>query len=282
MRQRLFIQIILGSFFLFPNFTLAAYNHVGQNEDTRLAVPHIWEIPDGVWQAPWSGACEEASIIMVEQFYLHPGKRTLSRVEAKSLMSPLFPIEDRLFGSNADTNSTRTLKLINDFSSFDATIKFYPTIEDIKNELTAGHPVITLHYGYDLNNPRHRFRRGGSSYHMMALTGFDDQKKIFFANDSELKDGLDFPYDYAIIMASLHDFNHTTRRANGEPVVLFTRPKMLVKAVGSNRIFLVRGKEKQYITSPAVFKTHRLSWKLVKTISASELAKLSDGESIVN
>lgn len=272
--RRGFLLALIGALFIFPHPARATVTPV------ILPVPQVWEIPDGVWRAPWSGACEEASVTMAEQFYLHPGKRIVPRAEEKKLMAPLFPIEDKLFGSNSDTNSTRTLKLINNFTSFDADIKLNPTVEDIKNELKAGRPVISLHYGYDLKNPRHRFRHGGSSYHVMVLTGFDDQKKIFFANDPELKDGIDFPYNYAIIMASLHDFNHVTKKADGTAVALFTRPKMLVKTVGSNRIFLVRGVEKQYITSPTVFKTHRLSWGLIKTIPAEEMAKFSEGPAI--
>lgn len=278
MMRRIFSLALTGAFFILPPATLAIEAGAGAN----LATPFVWEIPDGVWVKPWNNACEEASVVMVEQFYLGRRAPIIPRLESKKLMAPLFPIEDRLFGGNADTNSTRTLKLINDFTSFDADIKLNPTAEEIKNELAAGHPVISLHYGYDLKNPLHRFRRGGSSYHMMVLTGFDDAKKIFYANDPEIKNGIDFPYDYATIMASLHDFNHTTRRANGEPVVLFTRPKMLVKAIGSNRVFLARGNEIYHLTSPAVFKAHRLSWGLVKTISKENLEKFSEGPAINN
>ncbi len=265
-------MLFLLSFLLLPS-------PVFTKEITSLPVSHIWEIPGGVWVPPWSGACEEASIAMVDQYYL--GKRGLfSLAQMKKIMQPLFPIEDKLFGSNSDTNSTRTLKIINDFTSFDAVAKQNPTIEEIQKEIVTGHPVISLHYGYDLKNPLHSFRRGGSSYHMMVITGFDGEKKEFLVNDPEIKNGIDFRYKYDTIMDSLHDFNHDTKQATGAPVVLFTQPKQIVKAAGSHRIYLVRNNTKYYISHPNVFNNHRWRWSLVKEVDKDWLNSLPSGESI--
>jgi hypothetical protein len=264
-------------FFIIPGIANAA-----TPEKISLPVPFLWEIPDGVWVPPWSGACEEASILAVEGYYLNKPKQIIKRVDAKNLMSPMFTIENKIFGYNSDTTAEENVKLINDYTSFDAVIKENPTLEEIKNELRAGRPVISLHYGYDLNNPKHRFRRGGSSYHVMAIVGFDDVKGEFLVNDSELSDGIDFRYKYATIMNTLHDFNHKTKHADGPPRVLFTMKKTIVKAVGSNRIFLIRDNKKHYISNPAVFKNHRFSWSLVKTIEKSNLDKYEIGESINN
>lgn len=270
------------SYFLFGFTLLLPGAALAETTTVRLPVPFIWEIPDGLWVKPWNGACEEASIMMIDQFYRGRKRENVGRVESKALMAPLFTLEDKLFGSNADTNATRTLKIIEDYTNFDGEIKFNPTIEDITTELANGHPVISLHYGYDLNNPLHRFRRGGSSYHVMALTGFDDKKQIFYANDTELKGGLDYPYQYATIMASLHDFDHATHKANGEPVVIFTKPKQLVKEIPGNRVYLVRDGKKYYISHPNVFKNHRWSWAMVKLLSPAELSDLENGPVINN
>lgn len=247
---------------------------------TNIPVPFIWEIPDGVWVKPWNNACEEASIMMIDQFYRGRKEENVGRVESKNLMTPLFAIEDRLFGSNSNTDATRTLKVIQDYTNFDGELKFHPTASDITAELALGHPVISFHYGYDLNNPHHRFRRGGSSYHVMVITGFDDKKQLFYANDTELKGGLDYPYAYDTIMASLHDFNHTTRKADGEPVVIFTRSKRIVRETPGNRIYLVRDGKKHYISHPRVFKNHRWSWAMVAPMSPEELAELQNGDVI--
>ena len=268
-------SILLLFFLLTPSFA-----HASSNEKVSLPVPFIWEIPDGVWVPPWSGACEEASIMAVEGYYLKKPKKILSKTEAKNAMSPLFAIENKIFGYNTDTTAAETALLINDYTSYDAKVVDNPTLDDIKAELRAGRPVITVHYGYDLKNPRHRFRRGGSSYHVMALVGFDDAKGEFLVNDSEMNDGIDFRYKYATIMDTLHDFNHATKKADGPARAIFTQNKNIWKAVGSSRIFLVRNGKKHYISSPAVFKKHRWSWSLVKMVDKSKLDELENGNTI--
>lgn len=195
-------------------------------------------------------------------------------------MSPLFAIQSKIFGYNTDSSAEENAILINDYTSYDGYVVENPTLEQIKDELRNGRPVITHHYGYDLNNPRHRFRRGGSSYHVMAVVGFDDAKKEFLVNDSEMNDGIDFRYKYATIMDTLRDFNHVSKRADGPPRVVFTRPKTLVKAVGGSRIFLIRDNVKYHISNPTAFKNHRLSWSMVRTMDKAKLDAIPWGKSI--
>lgn len=246
----------------------------------NLNVPQIWEIPDGVWVKPWNGACEESSMTMVESFYLKTHTGTVPNAIAKKMMQPLFAIEDKLFGSNSDTNATRTAKVINDRMAFEATVKYNPTLNDIRHELQNGHPVISMHYGYDLNNPKHAFRQGGSSYHVMVINGYNDDKKVFYVNDPELRDGLDYPYSYDTILTTLHDFNHATHKADGKPVVLFTKPRLLAKIEGSGKIYFIDEGIKHHVTSPVVFTNRRWSWSSVKVISKDELASYTVGDSI--
>ncbi|OGH68679.1 MAG: hypothetical protein A3I29_04990 [Candidatus Magasanikbacteria bacterium RIFCSPLOWO2_02_FULL_44_11] len=244
-----------------------------------LSVPHIWEIPDGVWVKPWNNACEEASIIMIEEYYLSTAKRKLPPKEIKQKLWPLFTWEDKIFGSNADTDAARTARIINEYSSFSATVIKNPKLEDIKMEISLGHPVMSFHYAKGMN-PDHRFAINGSYYHVMVITGYDDIKQEFLINDSEFKNGLDYRYPYATIMDTLHDFDHKRRKADGPPTVLFTQPKQLVKPRGKGTIYLVENNEKRYISSPQVFKNHRWSWSAVKTVDAEWLMNLPSGSTI--
>lgn len=247
----------------------------------NLPVPHIWEIPDGVWVRPWNNACEEASLMMVEEFYLGRKEENVSGKEIKAKLTPLFAWQDRVFGSNADSDSKRTARIINEYSSFEAIIKQNPTLEEIKAELDAGHPVISFHYAKGMN-PDHRFRAGGSYYHVMVITGYDDATQEFMLNDSEFQNGLDYRYGYATIMDTLHDFDHTRRKADGPPVVIFTRAKQLVKAAGKSAVYLVRDNKKQYISHPRVFKNRRWSWNAIITVEADRLSGLEKGPTISN
>lgn len=266
--------------FVYGSQTVHAETTTPTITKVSLPVPFYWEIPDGVWVKPWNGACEEAAVSAVEGFYLGYKKQIVPRLAAKAAMWPLFGIEDKWLGHNSDTDAKDTAWLINNYTSFDADIVDNPTLEQIKAELRARRPVISFHYGYDLNNPLHRFRRGGSSYHVMAIVGFDDATGEFLMNDSELKDGIDFRYKYATILSTLHDFNYKKKTATGPARVLFTQPKTIVKAVGSNRIYLVHDGVKRHITAPVVFKNHRWSWGLVKTIDKATLDAMETGVSI--
>ena len=216
---------------------------------------------------------------MAEQYYL--GKKEISKTLAKSAMESLFNWQNKNFGRNADSNAEETAKIINEYTSFSATVKTNPTLEEIKSELDNGYPVISLHYGFGLNNPAIPFLANGSSYHMMVLVGYDNKKKEFITNDpGNEKKGLDFRYKYDTILNTLGDFNHETKKVDGLPTVLFTKPKNLVKVAGGKRIYLIENDEKRYISHPNVFKNHRWSWSLVKPMAKGDLEKIPNGTSI--
>lgn len=241
----------------------------------NLTVPFIPEVANGNWSKPWNNACEEASITAVEQFYL--GTSPKNRAAEERMMLQLVAWENKQFGHNANTDAAETARVINDYSSFNASIKLEPTLEEIKAELTAGYPVISLHYGFGLNNPRLRFLATGSSYHMMVLVGFDDAKQEFIVNDNGWEGGLDSRYPYATILDTLHDYDAATKKTTGPATVLLTRPKQLVQAVDGKSIYLVENGQKRRIVSPAVFGTRRLSWDMVQKISTTELDAFPTG-----
>ncbi len=269
------IAILFFATFI-PGVALAASNTV------KLSVPYTSEIPDGTWTKPWNNACEEASIVMVEQYYIGNHATRLSRTEAKKLMWPLFGIQDKLWKSSADTSATRTARLINENSGFSAHIVDNPTITDIEKEIRAGRPVISFHYGYDLKNPNIPWRRGGSSYHVMPITGYDNIKKEFIVDDpGNHATGLDYRYKYATIMGSLHDFDHKTGKANGPARVLFTTPK-LAKVAGDPKVYLIKDGVKYHIKHSGLIKKHNWQWKWMKTVDADWMNSLPTGPQIVD
>ncbi|MCX6781981.1 MAG: C39 family peptidase [Candidatus Magasanikbacteria bacterium] len=244
-------------------------------ETVHLTVPFIIEIPDGTWTGPWKNACEEATMSMVDQYY--QGVAKVSRQDSKKLMLPLFAYQDSVWGSNSDSNASRTVKIIEANLDFTATIKRYPTVEEIKNELRNSRPVISFHYAKNLKNPDHRFRVNGSYYHVMVISGFDEAKQEFIVEDGGAENGLDYRYGYDMIMNTLADFNQVTRKTDGPPTVIFTAQNLLAKAKGSNKVYLVQNNVKQYISHPDVFKTHGWKWSKVHIVSKEWLDSLEKG-----
>lgn len=207
-----------------PSVNVDLKNLLPTSQTFSLNIPYISESPDGDWSGPWKNACEEASIAMVEFFY--QGKTSATIEEAKNFMQRLFDLQDERWGSNANSDAARTVEIINDYTSFSASVKENPTIEDIKNEVSAGRPVITLHYGKDLRNPNIPFLRTGSYYHMMVVTGFDDFAEQFIVNDDgDTRTGENHRYGYDLFMNSIHDYIYSTKKTDGPPRVIFTSQK---------------------------------------------------------
>lgn len=239
----LIIGLITGLYFLFLNEKALAERYariptkgtdapeVGHtapiSDFVDLAVPYVSQLPDQVFVKPWSAACEEASIVMVEQFYLGNKNEFFPKEESKQKMNALFTWEDANFGFNDDTDASSTARLINERAAFTATVKSNPTLEEIKNELKNNRLVISMHDGRRLNNPYLHFSKEGPGYHVIVLKGYDNEKKEFIAHDPGTHEysGDKYRYSYETIMSSLHDYDVKTKKAeNGIPVVLFTSP----------------------------------------------------------
>lgn len=268
-------KIILFLLLLLP----CAVNAIGVPKETiNLDVPFISEAPQKIWSGPWVNACEEASVAMVDNFYL--GQNKVAPKDAATLMNKLFAWQNKLFKSNANSNATRTLQMIDaNNMSFKGEIIREPNLDQIKDELRAGRPVISLHYGLDLHNPSLIFRRGGSAYHMIVLKGFDENTQEFIVQDNgSHTDGIDFRYSYDTLMSSLHDYNHKTNRTDGPATVIFTKQYFVAKAIGSPAIYLVEGNTKKGFPNSAVFK--KMGWKFsqVRRVPADFLNNLATEE----
>lgn len=190
-----------------------------------LPVPFISEAPDGIWTGSWINACEEASIAMVEKFYAGQSETPIN--EAKEFMKMLFAVQQKLYGSDMNSDAERTNHLINNYSNFDGRIVTDPSLEDIKEELRGGRPVISLHHGFKLGNPNTPFKPTGSAFHVIVIIGYDNSTQKFIAHDNgDSLTGTNHEYDYSIFMNSLHDYNYSTHKSEGPPRVIFTSPRI--------------------------------------------------------
>ncbi len=189
-----------------------------------LPVPYINEAPDGNFSGNWKNGCEEASMVMVENYYA--GRKYVSIKEAQDAMQELFDYQDKIYSSNADSDAQRTLEIINNNLNYAATIVENPTVQQIKKEIQKRRPVISLHYGFELHNPNIPFAVYGSYYHQMVVVGYDDTIKEFIVHDDgDQKSGANHRYGYDLFMNSLHDFDYLTRKTNLPARVIFTSKK---------------------------------------------------------
>lgn len=182
-----------------------------------LSVPYASQVPFGNWVAPFDEACEETSAIMVQAYY--NGKKTLVATDVRKKIQTIVAWENTAFGDNTDTSASQTQKFIQQTLSFDTTIHTNPTIDDIKKELRASHPVISFHNTHKLY--RTSFLRG--TYHVVVIIGYDDITEEFIIHDPARTNQHRFLY--TSVMDSLRDFNVKNKLPDGTPTVLFTAPK---------------------------------------------------------
>lgn len=210
----------LGLFSLltfFPSLTMAVVR------DTKnLSVPFTLQAPQSKWVQPWADGCEEATIVMLNHYYQGDAASKIPVTTAMAEMNQWFSLENKLFKQNKDTNADQTMRLINEFTPWEAYKVFRPTLAAIKAEIDNKRPVIALVHGKALKNPN--FRNGGPDYHMLVIRGYDDQRNEFIVNDPGFGKGLDFRYQYGKLLASLHDFVPGGKTITGTPLVLFTQP----------------------------------------------------------
>lgn len=171
-------------------------------EKAILNVPFTPQAPFADWNPPFDEACEEASLIMVH-YYLNGEKLTLEKANTQIILMTTWLEEN---GYEVDINIDQLKQIVENYYQ-NRTVYVYKnsqvTIENIKKLINAGHPVIIPAAGQLLENPY--FRGAGPPYHMLVITGFDNN--YFYTNDPGTKNGESFKYTYDNLMNSIHDWN---------------------------------------------------------------------------
>lgn len=171
-------------------------------DSINLNVPFVLQAPFAVWDAVDDDACEEASVIMVKGYL--DGESDISKDEMRERIDAIVAHEMETLGYFEDTNAYETSDLLTTFYGVPgAQVLPLASIEDVKRELAAGHPVILPAYGKALQNPF--FRGGGPDYHMLVAKGYTSTHII--TNDPGTIRGEDFLYTYDILWDAIHDWN---------------------------------------------------------------------------
>ena len=91
-----------------------------------------------------------------------------------------------------------------------------PSVEDLKQELSQGHPIVAPFAGRQLGNP---FYSGeGPLYHMMVIKGYDEEH--FITNDVGTKRGESFIYPYQTIISAMHEWHDEDINLGAKKVIV--------------------------------------------------------------
>ncbi len=170
----------------------------------NLKIPFVSQAPHRNWNMPYQEACEEASAIMASLYYAGDTRAMVIGDAGDALLKKVIAWEEERFGYYKDTTVAETVTMLEEYFKLRARIVDDPTVDDIKQAVAAGHPVIVPAYGKILPNPY--FKNGGPLYHMLVVKGYTETK--FITNDPGTNTrGAEFTYKYDALMNAIHDWN---------------------------------------------------------------------------
>ena len=181
--------------------------------EINLPVPFTSQAPEGNWDQPWQDACEEAAILMLDAYYK---KYNLSPLFSKDEILKMVDWQtERGWGYSIPMTKVEQAAQAYMGDSFRLSTIENPTVEELKQSLAAGHPVLVVAYGKALGNPF--FSGDGPEYHALIIRGYSEDG--FITNDPGTKRGEAYVYDFDTLMNSIHDWNGGDVKS-GKSVVL--------------------------------------------------------------
>ena len=174
-----------------------------------LEVPFICQAPLET-EANWvlhEESCEEAALL---QAYLYETGQTMTKEEANEEILEMLEWQKTNWNGHYDIYAKDVSKLAQGFygiNESEITIIYDASIEDIKEQIAGGHPVIVPVTSDYLDNPYYPH----PGYHMLTVIGYTEDKII--TNDNGTKRGKDFSYDYDKFEQAMND-------AGGDIIIL--------------------------------------------------------------
>lgn len=156
-----------------------------------LQTPANWEYHEE--------SCEEAALL---QAFNYESGKTVSKEEANEIILEMIAWQEANFGGHHDIYADKLKEFaigFYDLQPEQIEITYNATIEDIKNQINLGHPVIVPITGEILKNPYYPY----PGYHMLIVTGYTEDRII--TNDNGTKNGEDFSYDTTIFETAMND-----------------------------------------------------------------------------
>lgn len=172
-------------------------------KSVKISVPFLSQAPLVNWDALHEDACEEASLIIVKHFL---DKTNIDSVEiGDGEIKDLVSYEEKNnYGLSITLDELNKIAK-NYYKIKNGVVKNNITIDSIKTELSLGHPVIVPAAGKILANPN--FTNGGPNYHMLVITGYDENG--FITNDPGTRKGQNFRYSFDNLFNAIHDLDAT-------------------------------------------------------------------------
>ncbi len=171
------------------------------SSNTVLDVPFICQAPlqtEENWKLH-EESCEEAALLQV---YLYETNQSMGREEANIEILKMIDWQEVAFGGHYDLKAEKMIELIKGYYKLtdeNITVIENATLQDIRDSLKQGHPIIAPVTSGLLDNPNYPY----PGYHMLAIKGITEENII--TNDNGTRKGESYPYKIETFMEALID-----------------------------------------------------------------------------
>lgn len=164
-------------------------------------VPFVSQAPFAFWDHLHEEACEEAAILMAH-YFLNGIKEVELEKQDKDI-NELVDFEKELLNKWESTTAAETARLIEKKYGYEVDVRYDVELEDIKEAIARGNPVLLPANGRELKNPH--YKQPGPMYHFLIAIGYGDGQII--THDPGTKFGKDYFYDEKVLYEALGDWN---------------------------------------------------------------------------
>ncbi len=202
---------------------LPLLQHVLTPNQKDLSVPFTSQAPTGNWAEPWEDACEETSIVMVNDYYRHT---SLDPAKAIAEITHILSVKQQHFGVSRNESMQTVLRIITAAHlNWHARIVTNPTLDQLKNELAEGRPIIFPIDARLVSNPY--YDAVTPNYHVIVISGYDNGAQKFITQDPGTDRGHNFMYRYDELIQANHDYVEPDLQ-KGPQAALFTAPTSIL------------------------------------------------------
>jgi len=180
--------------------------------EAQINIPFTSQAPFNNWALPYDEACEEAALIMIN-YYLN--NLDLTKEISNTEIVDMVNYEEEI-GFAIDITIEQLAEIAINYYGLKATIykEDEVTIDNIKNILNQGHPVIVPCSELELQNPNYYAR-----YHMLVITGYNETE--FITNDPGTSRGQNYKYNQETLLDAIHNWiGHKDTVRQGEKAML--------------------------------------------------------------
>jgi hypothetical protein len=161
-----------------------------------LQVPYTVQAPYANWSFHQE-SCEEAAVLMYRAFLTGDPRADLPPADADQQLRALKAWQVSHWGAERDLDLERTGQLAHDYYGYSYRV-LPATIDTIRAEVAAGHPVVVPVMTHSLQNSNYG---GKSVYHEVLIKGYTSAGVI--TNDPGISQGKNWFYSWPVIFQAI-------------------------------------------------------------------------------